>query len=135
MAWCFGDEANPYADRVLDELALDDCEAVVPALWTLEVVNVLLVAERKKRLSPAQGRRFLELLAGLPITVEEESLYVRLPELLALGRECGLSAYDASYLELAERRGLALATGDKALRTAVTQREIGLLFGGSAESG
>ena len=130
MAWCFEDEVNPYAERVLDELKRDDREAVVPSLWTLEVVNVLLVAERKKRLSPAQSRHFLALLALLPVTIEEESFYVRAPEVLALGRACDLYAYDASYLELAERRGLAIATDDKKLRAAMTDRQIELFLGG-----
>lgn len=127
MAWCFEDEANAHADRVLDELALDDREAVVPGLWMLEVVNVLLVAERRKRLSPVQSRRFLELLMALPITVDEGSFHVRLPELLATGRECDLSAYDASYIELAERLGLPMATDDRKLKKAAELRRIELL--------
>lgn len=128
MVWCFEDEANPYADRVLDELALDDREAVVPGLWTLEVVNVLLVAERRKRLSPVQSRRFLELLMALPVTVDQGSFHVRSPELLATGRECDLSAYDASYVELAERLGLPMATGDEKLKKAAELRQIGILL-------
>ena len=52
MGWCFGDEGNSYAEALLDSLA--SAEAFVPASWPLEVGNVLLVAERKKRLG--QGR-------------------------------------------------------------------------------
>jgi len=108
MAWCFEDEATPYSESVLEALA--DGEAVVPPIWTLEVANVLVVGERKKRLLPAQSLRFVELLQSLPITTDPD---VRpLGELLGLAREQGLSSYDASYLDLAVRTGLPLASLD-----------------------
>jgi predicted nucleic acid-binding protein len=62
MAWCFEDEASDATDAVLDRLN-EEC-AVVPAIWPLEVANVLLVAERRGRLSEAQASRFLELLSS-----------------------------------------------------------------------
>jgi len=68
MSWCFEDETNPYADVTLDHLS--KATAIVPAIWTLEVVNVLLMAERRKRLKPADSVRFLSLLSQLPIVVE-----------------------------------------------------------------
>ncbi|MBI5117797.1 type II toxin-antitoxin system VapC family toxin, partial [Candidatus Poribacteria bacterium] len=71
MAWCFEDEGNAYAEAVLE--TLESCEAVVPSIWPLEVGNILLVAERKKRLSEADVVRFLALLSNLPIMVEQES--------------------------------------------------------------
>ncbi|MBI4279159.1 MAG: type II toxin-antitoxin system VapC family toxin [Armatimonadetes bacterium] len=116
MSWCFSDEATPYADAVLDRL--QTATAVVPAIWPLEVVNVLLAAERRKRLTEAQSRRFVELLAALPIEVEHPVVERIFTSVLALGREHGLSAYDAAYAELAARRGLALATRDERVRAA-----------------
>ena len=71
MSWCFEDEENDCSVAVLESLETGD--AFVPAIWPLEVGNVLLVAERKKRLSQASVARFLALLAGLPITVEQET--------------------------------------------------------------
>ena len=68
LAWVFEDEAYPYADAVLEALA--DIEALVPAIWALEVGNALLVAERRGRLSQAATVQFLALLWQLPITVE-----------------------------------------------------------------
>ena len=65
MAWCFEDEATDDTDAVLDQLQGD--EAVVPPLWQLEVTNVLLVAERRARITEAQATRFLDLLLRLPI--------------------------------------------------------------------
>ena len=58
MAWCFEDETNPYADAVLDSLI--DNAALAPSIWPLEVGNVLLVAERRKRMSQPDSMRFLE---------------------------------------------------------------------------
>lgn len=122
MAWCFEDEVTPYAEAVLDRLR--DEEAVVPAIWPLEVANVLLVAERHQRIREAQTVRFTQLLQSLPITIEGESLPGALGAILSLGRECGLSAYDAAYLEVAARRGLAFATQDKRLIAAA--RRLGV---------
>lgn len=110
MSWCFKDEANSYADAVLEQLIIS--KALVPAIWPLEVINVLLVAERKKRLNPSASTYFLSLLLELPIEVETNWLPTMMPSLLALGRNLGLSSYDLSYLDLAMRKGCPLATLD-----------------------
>lgn len=114
MAWCFEDEATPVGDEVLDRLRDDD--ALVPSLWQLEVTNVLLVAERRGRISEAQAARFVGLLGRLSIRVDADG--VDLAGVLAVGRRHGLSAYDACYLVLAERLGAPLATLDVALAAA-----------------
>ena len=56
MSWCFKDETNRYADGILD--LLEGATALAPSIWPLEVGNVLLVAERRKRLSEADSMRF-----------------------------------------------------------------------------
>jgi len=122
MAWCFEDERNEYADSVLE--CLEAGEAFVPAIWPLEVGNVLLVAERKKRLSEASIIRFLALVNNLPITVEQETPERMLKEILSLARENGLSTYDASYLDLAMRLGLPISTKDKVLLKAAKKCQI-----------
>ena len=116
VAWCFGDETNSYTEAALQDLA--DSGAVVPSIWPLEMANVLLVAERRKRISKAQSRRFFELLQTLPIAVDEVSAARAWNGVLSLAREQHLSAYDAAYLELAMREGLPIATRDNALRKA-----------------
>jgi len=113
MSWCFEDEGNSYAEAVLE--SPEHAEAYVPAIWPLEVGNVLLVAERKGRLSQASVVRFLALLGGLPIVVEQETLERMLKEIVWLAREHDLSTYDASYLDLAMRLDLPLATQDRSL--------------------
>jgi predicted nucleic acid-binding protein len=120
MAWCFDDEATDFTDDVLDRLRTD--EAVVPALWQLEVADVMLSSERRGRLSEAQATRFVELLGQLPIRVELEP--IDSSALLGIGRRHGLSAYDACYLLLAERLGVPLATVDEALAKAGRQAGV-----------
>jgi predicted nucleic acid-binding protein len=124
MSWCFEDEKSDYADGVLSTLI--DHEALVPLIWPLEVANVLLVAERRRRLSPANALRFLGLLRSLPIVVEGESLDQTWGEILTLARETGLSTYDASYLNLAIREGVPLATQDSALRRAARKVKVSI---------
>ena len=118
MAWCFEDEADAYADSVLNLLVDSETETIVPSIWPLEVANVLLVAERRNRLTQADSLQFIKLLRELPITIDYESSDRALSEVLFIGREQGLSAYDAAYLELAMRQGAVFATRDDRLRKA-----------------
>ncbi len=122
LAWCFEDEGDPYAEAVLETLEV--CEAVVPAIWPLEVGNVLLVAERNKRLSKADVVRFLALLNHLPVIVEQETPERMLKEIVALAREQRLTTYDASYLDLAMRLGLPIATRDTSLSRAAKKCRV-----------
>jgi predicted nucleic acid-binding protein len=116
MAWCFEDESDIYADSILDLLA--ESEVLVPSIWPLEVANVLLVAEWRRRLTQADSLRFIELLRSLPIIVDEGTPEHALSETFFVGRQHGLSSYDAAYVELAMREGIALATQDRRLREA-----------------
>lgn len=118
MSWCFKDEANQYADSVLDKLS--KTTAIVPSIWPLEVVNVLLVAERRKRIKEADSVRFITLLSQLPIIVEEERKDQIMIDLLSFARLNNLSSYDASYLNLAMKKGAPIASLDKKLLEAAT---------------
>ena len=113
MSWCFEDEANPYADHVLDSLA--HTAAIAPSIWPLEVSNVLVVAERKKRLTHADCLEFLQMLSRLPIEVFAQETDNLSKDIYLLAREAKLSTYDAAYLDLALRKGQPLATLDNAL--------------------
>ncbi len=124
-AWAFEDESEPYTDRVLDTLARDS--AMVPAIWPLEVMNAVLAGERRKRIVPADTIRFADLLRGLPIKVDAAGMEQVLGPVLNLARTHKLTAYDASYLELALRAGLPLATQDQRLRMAARQLELPII--------
>jgi len=119
LSWCFEDEVEAYADAVLEGLEVG--KAIVPSVWPLEVGNALLVAERRGRLSEAESARFLALLEQLPIGVEHEPLGRVFGRVVELARRCSLSVYDASYLELAMRSGVPLATRDERLLQAAAE--------------
>jgi predicted nucleic acid-binding protein len=116
LAWCFEDEASPGTDLVLEHVR--DRGAIVPALWHLELGNVLLQAEKRSRIAMAEIAARLELIAALPIEVDQETTAHAWRETLALARAQGLTTYDAAYLELAVRRGIPLVTKDETLRVA-----------------
>jgi predicted nucleic acid-binding protein len=127
MTWCFKDEISQYSDHILDRL--EESTGFVPSIWPLEVCNVLLVAERKKRISEAGSTRFLALLAELPVIVEQETPERMIREIFALARKHKLSSYDASYLDLAMRKGLPIATLDKNLLAAAKRSKVQILSG------
>lgn len=116
MSWLFKDEADSYSESVLSSLRAQG--ALVPVIWALEVANVLLTAERRQRVNEAQMAQFTELLVSLPISVLSRTADQTFGATLPLAREHKLSSYDASYLDLALREGLPLATRDQKLRLA-----------------
>jgi len=125
MTWCFKDENSQYSDLILDKL--ENATAFVPSIWPLEVSNVLLVAERKKRIGEADSTRFIALLTELPLIVDQESPERMIKEIFALARRHKLSSYDASYLDLAMRKGLPIATLDKSLLAAAKRSKVPIL--------
>ncbi len=117
LSWCFEDESSALTDAVLQRLELTP--AIAPALWPLEVANGLRSAERRGRLDDRAIPAATHLLMTLPIDVEEPpDLDAAIGRILPMARSLGLSVYDATYLDLASRRGLPLATADEQLARA-----------------
>jgi len=106
------------------QAVIDGAAAIVPAIWKLEVVNTLVVAERRKKVTPEKGAVFVRDLQKLTITVDLEGLDWVFSTVVDQARMYQRSAYDASYLELAKRRGLPFATRDQPLGKAA--RELGI---------
>ena len=107
------DEAADFAIAVLEEIQQDG--ALAPSILWYELRNVLVVSERRGRISEQKSAAFLALLAELPIELTEPPSE---GGVLELARRQGLSVYDASYLELAVRSGAPLATLDTGLERA-----------------
>ncbi|HEY1613833.1 MAG TPA: type II toxin-antitoxin system VapC family toxin [Rhizomicrobium sp.] len=122
LAWALPDEASSYSDSMLKMVASG--KAWVPDLWPHEVANGLLMAQRRKRLSPAQRALFIEELLKLPIEVAGATARVVLESQGALAERYALTAHDAAYLDLALRKGIPLATQDKALSDAAKRSGI-----------
>jgi predicted nucleic acid-binding protein len=125
LAWAFADESTPYAEAVFDRLR--DSDAIVPHVWWLEVANALLVGERRNRMTVFRSEHFLDVLRSLPVNVGGGVGIAPVDRLLSLGRDLGLTVYDASYIELALRRGMPLATLDGRLRSAAERSGVALV--------
>lgn len=119
MRWYFGDGSATdleYASRVLDSMA--SAEVLVPGVWGLEVANVLARAEAKGLTTEARTETFIGMLHRMNINTDGATPTQALTNILQLARRYNLSSYDASYLELAMREDLPLATLDADLRRA-----------------
>ena len=119
MRWYFGDGSATdleYASRVLDSMA--SAEVLVPGVWGLEVANVLARAEAKGLTTEARTETFIGMLHRMNINTDGATPTQALTSILQLARRYNLSSYDASYLELAMREDLPLATLDADLRRA-----------------
>ncbi len=122
VCWAFDDEDHPSAALALERIRTDD--ARVPALWWFEVRNTLIVNERRGRLTEADTSAFLRGLSRLGVTIDRSPEEA---EVLALSRRLRLTVYDASYLELARREGVPLATLDTDLLRAARAENLLLL--------
>jgi predicted nucleic acid-binding protein len=126
LAWAFEDEASSYADEVIEALKVTD--APVPLIWPLEVNNAVVLGFGRGRFQEADAIRFLNVLDSLPLAIDTEIARHELgSRILRLGLAHGLSSYDASYLELAMRRGLPLATLDQRLVRAMAKTGVPIL--------
>lgn len=124
MRWLLRDgseERLAYASKVLELLELQTGEAVVPGIWALEAANVIVKAQAKTLVTEARATAFIGLLNDMRIRVDPSTAERALGNTLQLARRFKLSSYDASYLELALREGLPLATLDADLREAMLQ--------------
>lgn len=122
LAWCFRDEKSELASHALDRL--ETMEAWVPAIWSLEVANGLLTAERRKRISASEASKAMRLLLSLPIIPDPAERERDFEVAWRIARTHQLSAYDAAYLELAIRNNVPLATLDESLRAAAQKEGL-----------
>jgi len=123
LSWCFPDEQTSLSLTVLDRLNGGE-EALVPAFWCVEVLNSLLVGEKRGRISPDQTRAFLAHLAGLHPAVDHASPEQVFGTVQMLCRDHGLTPYDALYVELARRTNSSLATLDQSQRDAANALNV-----------
>ena len=123
-AWCLQEAGSETAEKILG--LMSGADVLVPSLWLVEMANVLVVAQRRGRISPADAVRAENLLRVLPIRIDPVR-HDDLSRLRAIAVEHGLTAYDAGYLEIAMRNRLPLATLDKGLRRAANKAGVELL--------
>lgn len=117
LSWCFPDEQTQSSLEVLNRLKAGDT-ALVPAFWSVEVLNSLLVGERRGRISPDQTQAFLQSLHALNPTFDHAAFDQVIGPIQRLCREQRLAPYDALYVELALRTQSILATLDQSQKDA-----------------
>ena len=128
LAWIYSEETTPAVDHVFDLIAGNG--AWVPALWRLEVANILEMGVRRGRTDASFRDAVLADLALLPVNLDPETDRQAWGATARLASRHRLTLYDAAYLELAQRRGLPLATLDRELRSAATAEGVILLGAG-----
>ncbi len=116
LSWCFEDERTPATLALLERVA--EVGAVVPQHWPAEVLNGLMMAERRQRVDAARRRQLADFLRDLPLAVDPETTTQLWDATQRLAERFRLTVYDAIYLELAQRKNLALASLDKELCSA-----------------
>ena len=125
-AWFFEDEFNRYVSAIRNLMLEGDSTAVVPAIWSAEMANVLFQAERRKRIQPEHVNQGLQILSQLPIESDHLPMS-QMGHVLRMCRQHTLTSYDSLYLELALRRNIGLATQDKKLKSSAIAAGVGLV--------
>ena len=120
--WILPDEDSPAVDRLLEKVAADG--AVVPALFAIEVGNALLLAVRRGRITAETRSEAFDMIGALPLQTDRHGSDHVWSTSVDLATAHGLSLYDATYLELAKRMRLPLATLDARLAEAAKKEGI-----------
>jgi predicted nucleic acid-binding protein len=124
LTWCLPNQASPVSLAVLKRVQAGG--ALVPVVWHIEMANILGLKARSGFLSSDELHQALSLLHLLPIVTDQETSQPNLHGLLALMEKYRLTAYDATYLDLARRRDLPLATFDKEMIASARQNQVAL---------
>jgi predicted nucleic acid-binding protein len=122
ITWAMRDEDHPLADLAF--LEIQSGSAIVPSIWWYEIRNILVLSERRKRITQNDSARFLLALEQLSIHIDSSHSGA---EIMDLSRKHKLSVYDAAYLALAIQESVPLATLDKALQAAALATGVPLL--------
>ena len=126
ISWFMDDEKPSISLDILNKIS--EVGVIVPIIWQLEVANVLLTSERRKRITKEQRQSALYALNELPITIDQSISKHVWNETIELAERYNLSLYDACYLELSLRLGLSLATFDEKLKQAAKLAGVSLII-------
>jgi predicted nucleic acid-binding protein len=123
VGWVHPAQATSQTTAMLDAIA-EGTTLEVPAIWPLEVANALLVLARRRKLTESERQTGLGWLRGLPLRIDQDGASLAFSQLSELASAYHLSVYDAAYLELAQRRKLALGCTDGPLRKAAARAGV-----------
>ena len=125
LAIVFEDEQTPALTERGRQVSIDG--GIVPRHWQLEVANSVLMSVRRQRIDHAKAATILATLARFKVSIDEPDPMTAWTAIYALAAEHRLTVYDAAYLELATRRGLPLASLDRALIAAARASGVAVL--------
>jgi len=125
VGWVHPAQATSETTAMLDAIA-EGTALEVPAIWPLEVANALLVLARRRKLTESERQAGLGWLRGLPLRIDQDAASLAFSQLSELAPAYQLSVYDTAYLELAQRRKLALGCKDGPLRKAAKHAGVTL---------
>ena len=125
IAWIHPAQSTRETEAMLDHLAAGD-SLVVPALWPLEVANALNVLRRRRKLTRDEVRSAIEIVRELPVVIDHEAAALAFTRLVELASEHEVTLYDATYIELATRRRLPLASNDARMKQAAIRSGVDL---------
>jgi predicted nucleic acid-binding protein len=123
LAWIVPEEGSKAAERLLSRIDKES-KLWIPVLWWYELSNALTIAQRRGRLNDSDALRLIELYRRLPLFTDTLLGADAVFRFRSLAQLSNISAYDAAYLELAQRRGLALATLDGSLKKAASKAGV-----------
>lgn len=114
-AWILPDEISAQAEETLQQVLGGELTLIVPTLWHYEMCNLIAMAQRRQRVTVQQAEKAVEMLSLIPVESFDHQSLINKQRIQKFALQHQLSAYDAAYLELADRLQLPLLTGDKAL--------------------
>jgi predicted nucleic acid-binding protein len=124
LAWCLEDESSEAAEAAVARVMVEG--GIAPAHWPIEIASALRSAERRGRLDDTAIARLRPRLASLPVEIIPVELSTAL-SVIDAARQHDLTVYDACYLELADFRGVGLATVDGRLAAACRSAGVPLI--------
>lgn len=124
IAWSLPDERSAMADATLGFIGEEG--GVAPIFFKVETANVLEIGMRRGRIDEALRDEIISDLQSLRLDFDLDSQSSAWTTVPALARTHEISAYDATYLDVALRRKLPLATLDRKLRRAATAAGVAL---------
>ena len=127
MAWVVESQSSQATENLL-AAAERGAPVHVPVLWTFEVANTLLILKRRRRIDQQGYDQARFDVRGLRPLLDEEGPHLALSSISELAEKYGLSAYDAVYLELAQRKAIPLASRDMALNKAAKAAGVSTLL-------
>jgi predicted nucleic acid-binding protein len=127
ISWAVESQSSAEAARILEQVVAGTT-ILVPPIWFYETANTLLMLHRREKISRVEYRVGRELLDGLRILTDDDSLRLVNTQVADLAAANGLTVYGAAYLELAIRRQLPLASRDANLNRAAKRHGVRLLL-------